>query len=86
MSYILFNTESTPVSYPISVANGGTGETTAQGAMIALSSPAFGFSAESLDWGIQPVAAPAAPDLGAIEFSLVELLAALQNIGIIQVV
>ena len=83
MSYILFNTESTPVSYPISVANGGTGETDAVNAMITLSSPAFQVSAVAPDWGTQNVDGSLAPDAFENFTAINNLNAALKSIGVI---
>ena len=86
MSYILFATSGGGLATPVSVPNGGTSADNAKDAVVNLTSPAFGASASSVDWGILPVPAVAAPDLGAIEISLTELLNTLQTLSIIQVV
>ena len=86
MSYILFASTGTAVTYPISVVNGGTGASDPFQAVTNLSSPAFATSSSSSDWGIIPVPAVAAPDVGALEVSVNELLNGLQALGIIQVI
>jgi|SaaInlV_125m_DNA_1040241.scaffolds.fasta_scaffold31603_3 hypothetical protein len=85
MSYILFASSGSSPALPLSVANGGTGADTEKGAVINLTSPAFSNSASSPDWGNIPVTAPVAPDPNELFNSLSELLAALQQVSIIQV-
>jgi hypothetical protein len=70
-------------TYPISVANGGTGATTPSEAITNLSSPAFNNSAQSVDWGVISVAPPAAPDAAANSATIIELLNTLTALGVI---
>lgn len=81
MSYIL--TASSGISTPVSIANGGTGETTATAAMTTLSSAAFQSSAVSTDWGTQTVDPSLAPDAFENYNALNNLITALQTLGVI---
>ena len=85
MSYILTASGSS-LATPVSVANGGTGAATASEAVINLTSPAFEASASNNDWGSIPVPIPPSPDPADLELSLTELLKALQDLQIIQVI
>ena len=85
MSYILTASGSS-LATPVSIANGGTGAATANAAVVNLTSPAFEQSASSPDWGAIPVPAPTTPDPAELQNSIQELLKALQNLSIIQVI
>lgn len=80
MSYILTAT-STPLATPISILNGGTGSTTASGAIENLTSADFLVSASSTSWGQISVASPTPPfstdDNGSVLTDLIDALAAL---------
>jgi hypothetical protein len=81
VSYIL--TAATVVPSPTTVANGGTGGTTASEAIINLSSPAFNTSAQSGDWGTISVSPPAAPDAASNYAAILELINTLTALGVI---
>jgi len=82
MSYIL--TASSGISTPVTIANGGTGQITAPLAMTALSTATFSTSSQSADWGALGVASPVGiPDTAANQASIIDLIAALQTIGVI---
>jgi len=85
MSYIL-TAGGSSLATPVSIVNGGTGGTTAKQAMENLTSPEFSVSANEPFWGQIPVSAPPSPDPADLELSLQELLAALQQLAIIQVI
>ena len=85
MSYILTASGSS-LATPVSVANGGTGAATASAAVINLTSPAFEQSASNPSWGQAAVPAPASPDPAELQNSIQELLTALQQLAIIQVI
>jgi len=80
MSYIL--TASSSISTPVSILNGGTGETTAANAMISLSSPAFQDSASSSDWGSLTVAEPT-PLVASNNAAIVALIQHLQTLEVL---
>lgn len=81
MSYIL--TASSSITTPVSILNGGTGETTAQNAMISLSSPAFENSASSVSWGVLTVAPPVGPPSDAAnQAAIVSILEHLQTLEV----
>lgn len=82
MSYILAPPAS-PVSYPISVANGGTGSTDKETAVITLTSPAFNGSAQSPDWGILPIPPIGSTDPTEIANVCNQLIVALQQLMVI---
>ncbi len=83
MSYILFSSGG-GIATPVSIANGGTGQTTAGAALSALSSAAFAFSGGSENWGQTNIVAPQFPfsadDNATI---LIDLIDALTDIGVV---
>jgi|APSaa5957512493_1039668.scaffolds.fasta_scaffold283694_1 hypothetical protein len=84
MSYILFASSGGGLATPVSIANGGTGQTTAEAALSALSSSAFAVSGASTSWGQANLVIPQPPysadENGAI---LTDLIDALVAIGVI---
>jgi len=82
MSYVL-TTAGASVTYPISVANGGTGATTAQNAMITLSSPAFESSASNNSWGTVNVPEPPIADATMNKAAIDAILQALVSLGVL---
>lgn len=84
MSYIL--TPSSSISTPVSVADGGTGETTVSAAAAAIVNGATGQDSIGTltQFGTILVNPPASPDPNDIDASLNELLAALAGMGVIQ--
>jgi hypothetical protein len=85
MSYILTASGSS-LATPVSVANGGTGADNTKDALITLTSPAFEVSATEPNWGAIPVMTPPSKAEADLFASLQELLAALQQLAIIQVI
>ena len=83
MSYFQRPASGTSLTTPISVAEGGTGETDTVNAMITLSSPAFQVSAVAPDWGVTPVQPSMAPDGVANQIAINELITVLQTLGVI---
>lgn len=85
MSYIL--TPSSSISTPVSVADGGTGETTVSAAAVAIVNGATGQDSISTlqQFGTLLVNPPASPDPNDNNASLNELLAALAGMGVIQI-
>ncbi len=86
MSYILFATSGGGLATPVSVANGGTGADNGKDGMTNLTSVEFTASAISADWGLLPVPLPASPDPADLEASLIEVIGALQQLFVIQVI
>ena len=84
MSYILFATSGGGLATPVSIANGGTGETVAAAALEALSTIPFANSGQNTDWGTVLVDAPILPaDLDNVADVVDQLLQALQGIGVL---
>lgn len=82
MSYIL--TAQTGVATPVSILNGGTGQTTPLDAMVALSTAFFGQSSASPDWGQLPITPPIVPaDPVENERAINEIIQALTTLGVI---
>jgi hypothetical protein len=83
MSYILFSSGSS-LATPVSIANGGTGATTASTAIENLSTIAFSTSSQSTDWGSTVVNPPNLPaDLDNVADVVDQLIFALQGVGVL---
>ena len=83
MSYIL-TAQGSSIATPVSILNGGTGQSTAQAALSALSTAAFAVSGASVDWGQVNIVSPTSPfsanDNGAV---LTDLIDALVQLGVL---
>ena len=85
MSYILFASGSS-IATPVSIANGGTSAIDSFGAMVNLTSPAFANSSQFPQWGdpaFAIVPPSAAPDPNENQRAINELLALLQDYGMV---
>lgn len=83
MSYIL-TAQGSSLATPVSIVNGGTGQTTPLDAMVALSTAFFGQSSANPDWGQLPITPPVVPaDPVENERAINEIIAILQQLGVI---
>ena len=82
MSYIL-TAQGSSIVTPVSILNGGTGQTVPLDAMVALSTPFFGQSSASPDWGQLPITPSAHQDPQENMRAINELIMALQVLGVI---
>jgi len=74
---------SATLATPVSIPNGGTGSVNPIDAMTALTTPTFGLSSQSPDWGVVPLLPPVAPaDPVENERAINDIIATLQLLGV----
>jgi hypothetical protein len=83
MSYILTASGSS-LATPVSILNGGTGQTTPLDALVALSTPFFGASGGNADWGQLSITPPLVPaDPAENDRAIQEIIQVLQQLRVI---
>lgn len=84
MSYILFASSGGGLATPVSIVNGGTGQTTAVNALSALSTPGFSLSGQDVNWGSTTVDSPILPaELDNVADVVDQLILALNALGVL---
>ena len=84
MSQVFVPSSGGGLTSPVAIVDGGTGQTTSQDAMVALSSTLFQVSAVNVNWGNQTVTPPLGiPDTAANQAAILDLISILEIIGVL---